>query len=272
MPGYGGLCSTRSHDRSIPRREGGGRPRAPVLLASARDPDEAAAAARGGAGIVDLKDPALGVLGPCDDAVLAEAARRVAGVAPGLPLSAALGALRDRNVERRAAVAARLGFTYLKAGLDGIGDPSRAVAWLRRVARAADGARPGARLIAASFADAETIGALDPALLPAAAATAGCAGCLLDTAIKDGRGVLDHLGPAGVTRFVRACRERGLLAAVAGSITPGDLPILVATRPDVIGARGALCSGGREGRLDPLRLGTFRDALRNATASPAARA
>src|SRR5262245_13635206 len=272
MPGYGGLCSTRSRERSVAARRGAGNRFAPLLLASARDAREAAAAACAGADIVDLKDPSRGELGACGEIVLAEAARSVHVTAPGRPLSAALGGLGDRSVERRAEAAARLGFAYLKVGLDGIGDRREAASRLRSLANVVSEVRAGARLIAATYADAGAVGALDPALLPAIAAAAGCAGCLLDTATKDGRGVLDHLGAAGVARFVRGCRERRLLAAVAGSIASRDLPAIVATAPDVIGVRGALCSGGRWGRLDPLPLDRFRDALRAATILPAARA
>jgi uncharacterized protein (UPF0264 family) len=271
VPGYGALSSTRPRGRSIaPDRGGGPRARAPLLLASAADADEAGAALLAGADIVDLKDPARGVLGACDVRVLAEAAAARRRLAPGRPLSAALGAAREDDAAPLAVAAARLGFDYLKAGLDGTTDWHEAVALLRPLAAAARSAAPGARLIAASYADAPAVGALAPADLPAAAAAAGFDGCLLDTAVKDGRGVLDHLGIAGIALFVRACRARGLLAAVAGSIAAPDLALVVAAGPDIIGARGALCAGGRRGRLDGGRVRAFRAAIRAAAHHPPA--
>jgi len=269
MSGYGALTSTRPRGRSIAPDDGGGpRAAAPLLLASAADADEAGTALLAGADIVDLKDPATGVLGACDIRTLAEAAAARRHLAPGRPLSAALGAARADDAAPLAAAAARLGFDYLKTGLDGITDGVEAAALLRPLAAAARDAAPGMRLIAATYADARAVGALAPADLPAAAAAAGFDGCLLDTAVKDGRGVLDHLGPAGVALFVRDCRARGLLAAVAGSIAAPDLGLVVAAAPDIIGARGALCAGGRRGRLDGARVRAFRAAIRSAAARP----
>jgi len=269
MSGYGALTSTRPRGRSIaPGGDGGPRVSAPLLLASAADAEEAGTALLAGADIVDLKDPATGALGACDVVTLAAAAVARRHLAPGRPLSAALGAARADDTAPLAAAAARLGFDYLKTGLDGITDGREAAALLRPVAVAARSAAPGTRLIAASYVDAAAVGALAPADLPAAAAAAGFDGCLLDTAVKDGRGVLDHLGAAGVALFVRDCRARGLLAAVAGSITAPDLAAVVAAGPDIIGARGALCSGGRRGRLDGARVRAFHAAIRSAAPRP----
>jgi uncharacterized protein (UPF0264 family) len=269
MSGYGALTSTRPRGRSIAADDDGGlRASAPLLLASAADADEVGTALLAGADIVDLKDPARGVLGACDMRTLAAAAAARRRLAPGRPLSAALGAAGADDIAPLAAAAARLGFDYLKAGLDGITDGREAAALLRPLAAAARSAAPGTRLIAASYADAVAVGALAPADLPAAAAAAGYDGCLLDTAVKDGRGVLDHLGIAGIVRFVNDCRARGLLAAVAGSIAAPQIATVVAADPDIIGARGALCAGGRRGRLDGARVRAFRAAIHSAAPQP----
>jgi uncharacterized protein (UPF0264 family) len=268
VTGYGALCSTRSRDRSI--ASAGPQLWPPALLASAADPDEARMALLAGADIVDLKDPARGALGACDPAVLALAASARRRHAPDQALSAALGPARAPEAVTLAAVAGRLGFEYLKTGLDGAPDTRAAAAFLLPVGGAARRAAPGVRLIAAGYADAQAVGSLEPADLPAAAAAAGFDGCLLDTAVKDGRSVIDHLGHAGIAAFVRACRARRLLAAVAGSIGVADLTRVVAAGPDVIGARGALCDGGRRGRLDPGRVRDFRAALRSAARPNAA--
>ena len=276
MSGYGALTSTRPRGRSIEAGHDGGGPRSnPLLLASAADADEAGEALLAGADIVDLKAPDRGILGACDVRTLSDAAAIRRRLAPGRPLSAALGAVlvargaaRADDIAHFAATAARLGFDYLKAGLDGIADGREAAALLRPVAAAARSAASGTRLIAASYADATAVGALAPADLPAAAAAAGFDGCLLDTAVKDGRGLLDHLAIAGVALFVRDCHARGLLAAVAGSIGASDLAAVVAIGPDIIGARGALCSGGRRGRLDGARVREFRAAIRSASPHP----
>jgi uncharacterized protein (UPF0264 family) len=251
--------------------------RAPLLLASVADPAEAVLALRAGAAILDLKDPRRGPLGPCRPAVLRAALQACRGLDPGRPMSAAAGPARSRAAMRIVAAAARCGYTFVKVGLEGLARPDEALAALRRVVAAARGARPDVRVIAATYADAASVAALPAALLPEVAARAGCDGCLLDTAVKDGRGLLDHARPDGLARFAADCRRRRLVCALAGSLRAGQLGALRAVNADLIGARGALCEGGRAGRLVAARVRAFAAALEAAGSrrdrrSPAPRA
>lgn len=189
-------------------------------------------------------------------------------MARALPLSAALGRASEGRTALRAARAAALGCDFVKTSLEGLPDEARALEALARVARAVrDGGWP-TRLIAAGFADAGAVFSPDPLRLPAIAAAAGYDGCLLDTAVKDGRGLFDHLPHAAVAAFAEDCRRRGLLCALAGSLRPEDLAAAVACGADLIGARGALCDGGRTGRLQEERVRRFREALRRAARPP----
>ncbi len=237
--------------------------RAPLLLASAADEAEAAIVLRAGAAIIDLKDPRRGALGPCRLATLGAARALVLRLDPGRPMSAAAGPARSRAAVRVATRAAQLGYHFVKCGLEGLATPARAVAALRRVGRAARAAHPGVRLIAATYADAGTVRALPWTLLPDVAARAGFDGCLLDTASKDGLRLTDVLTDRDLAGFAAGCRAAGLLCALAGSL---DLEALSQTPAllgaDFIGARGALCSGGRRGRLDARRVRRFARALR----------
>jgi uncharacterized protein (UPF0264 family) len=278
--GSGGGFNTAPSARSIgaiPQRLA---PRAPypVLLASVADLHEAEAAIRGGADVLDLKDPRRGALGAAPLSLLREVIRLRDRIAPGLPVSAALGAARDPRAARLAAEAAALGCDFLKTSLERLPQDAVAVRALERVsravvrvryramtgrrARAGTGAGSGTRLIAAGFADAACALCPDTLRLPAIAAAAGFDGCLLDTAVKDGRSLFDHLPREAVAAFVRACRERDLLCALAGSLGPADLASAAWCSADLIGARGALCDGGRSGRLVEARVRRFRRALR----------
>src|SRR5262245_60224220 len=162
VPGHGALCSTRPRDRSI--AAGHGERTAPLLLASACDAAEAAAAIRAGADIVDLKDPRRGVLGACDGATLAAAAAARDRLAIERPLSAAIGPARDPAAAGHAGRAARLGFDYVKTGLDGVADRGEAVGLLRALCLSVRAGSAGAGLVAATYADAAVVGSL-PALL-----------------------------------------------------------------------------------------------------------
>ncbi|HEU4403276.1 MAG TPA: (5-formylfuran-3-yl)methyl phosphate synthase [Candidatus Polarisedimenticolia bacterium] len=235
----------------------------PGLLASVRDPEEARLALAVGADVLDVKEPGEGALGACPPATLrAIVTLRDAGRGR-VPVSAALGDAPDLpgTLALAAAGAAACGVDLLKVGLHGVAREAEAIRLVRAVVTAARAVAPGVRVVAAAYADAAAIGALPPALLPAVAGRAGAHGCLIDTFRKDGRGLLAHLTAADLERFVADCRRRGLSSALAGSLTLADVPRLLALCPDLIGARGALCDGGRSGRLDAARLRAFRLAL-----------
>jgi uncharacterized protein (UPF0264 family) len=75
----------------------------------------------------------------------------------------------------------------------------------------------GAAVIAAAYADAERVpgGPLPPGAVVAPARRAGVGGCLLDTALKDGRGLFEWLTPEAFAALVprgtpRASRWRSL--------------------------------------------------------------
>lgn len=227
------------------------------LLVSVTDAAEAIEAAAGGAQIIDVKDPEAGALG----AALPSVIRQVRDATPaGLPVSAALGdgPFEPRLAAAAAARAAECGAAFVKIGLretpvDRGLDTVRAVrAGLPRTVH----------LIAAGFADFRRAGSLDPLELPGLAQAAGAQGCLVDTAVKDGRGLFHWLEEAALGAFVAACRARGLLAALAGSLTLTDLPLLAGIGPDIVGVRGAACAGDRvRGRVSRERVAGLIRAL-----------
>jgi uncharacterized protein (UPF0264 family) len=230
------------------------------LLISVLDGAEAAAAAAGGADIIDVKDPAAGALGAASTSML----RAVGGsIPPHLPLSAALG---DRpggpgSVELAARNAAGCGADFVKIGLLDTGDGD-AVAALRAVKLAVADFAPPVRVIAVGFADFARAGSPAPLSLPHIAKEAGVDGCLLDTAIKDGQGLFAWLDDEALRSFVATCREFGLLSALAGSLAAEDVPRIAALRPDVVGFRGAACAGDRvSGRVTQEKVAALRRAL-----------
>ena len=235
------------------------------LLVSVMDAGEASAAAAAGADIVDVKNPAEGSLGaPSPDVIAAVRA----AVAPELPVSAAIGDMP--NLPGTAALAAlgaaRSGATFVKLGLWGVSSEAEAVALLHAV-RAGVADVPGTVVVAAAYADARRVAhaPLAPELLPRVAHAAGVRVCLLDTAVKDGRGLLEWQSPEALTELVVEAHALGLEMALAGALRAEDLPVVLATGADIAGVRSAACTGGRRsGPLDPERV----RALRNAVSMP----
>jgi len=225
------------------------------LLVSVVDAGEARAAAAAGADIVDVKNPAEGSLGAPAPAII-EGVR--AAVPPELPVSAAIGDMPDLpgTAALAALGASRSGATFVKVGLWGVAAEREAVALLRAVRDGVTGA-PGAVVVAAAYADARRVAPqpLAPGLLPAVARAAGVGVCLLDTAIKDGRGLLEWLAPDALAALVAEAHAGGLEVALAGALRAEDLPVLRNTGTDIAGVRSAACrDGGRSGPLDPARV------------------
>jgi uncharacterized protein (UPF0264 family) len=228
------------------------------LLVSVVDAGEACAAATAGAEIIDVKNPAEGSLGAPSPGVIA-AIR--AAVPEALPVSAAIGDMP--NLPGTAALAAlgaaHSGAAFVKVGLWGASTEAEAVALLRTVRDAA----PDAVVVAGAYADARRVASapLAPELLPRVARAAGVDVCLLDTAVKDGRGLLDWLAPDALTTLVAEAHELGLTIALAGALRADDLPVVGSTGADIVGVRSAACADDRRtGSLDPTRVRALRAA------------
>jgi uncharacterized protein (UPF0264 family) len=231
------------------------------LLISVVDAGEAGVAAASGADIIDVKDPARGALGAAAPAVV-RAVRDA--TPPHLPVSAALGdgPFTPAVAAALAADSAASGAAFVKLGLRETSLPG-ATASLRAVRR---GLPAAVQLVVAGFADFSRVGAPRPLELPELAATVGAQGCLLDTAVKDGRGLFHWLDDGELAAFVAGCRARGLLSALAGSLRAEDVARLAPIGPDLVGVRGAACIGDRVGgRVDAERVRALvraRDARR----------
>jgi uncharacterized protein (UPF0264 family) len=234
------------------------------LLVSVADASEARAALRGGADVIDAKDPRDGALGAVRIELLG-ALRSAIGA--GRPLSAALG---DRGpaalVERRARAAARVGAAFVKLGFRGAAAVSQAP---RRAAAARCGAGGRTGLVLVGYADWRRARAIEPDALLALAVETAAVGVLLDTMVKDA-GLFTLLQPEVVGAWVTAAHAAGLFACVAGSLRGADFATACALGADVVGVRGAACVGGRTGRVSRARVTALSALARSAPLAAAA--
>jgi (5-formylfuran-3-yl)methyl phosphate synthase len=109
---------------------------------------------------------------------------------------------------------------------------------------------PDVHVIAAAYADAGALDppALEPRWLPALVDRTAIAGALVDTFVKDGRGLYGYLSPRELATLIDATHAVGGSFAVAGQLRLGELGRVGA---DVVGVRTAVCRGGdRGGELD----------------------
>jgi hypothetical protein len=232
------------------------------LLISVASDDEARIALASSRDIIlDVKNPVEGSLGAQFPHILqqirASAPRphkvsAAIGDMPNLPGTASLAALG----------AATCDVDYIKVGLWGPRTETEAIFLLQQIRQAVNG-YPDIAIIAASYADAQRANTLDPRCLPRIAQSAGVDGCLIDTAIKDGRGLFDFLTPHDLRALADEAHAFGLLFALAGALQEQDLLRVRDLGADVAGVRTAVCRDNRRaGPLDADRVRRLCDIIR----------
>ncbi|HEY7637902.1 MAG TPA: (5-formylfuran-3-yl)methyl phosphate synthase [Gemmatimonadales bacterium] len=236
------------------------------LLVSVRSALEVVPALQGGADIIDAKEPANGSLGRVSPTALHAITRRVPDQCA---LSIALGDLTRPAQVRDAfhqSYPARAGDTFVKLGFAGLASPVSIAALLAEAVRLS-GAVSGLQVVAVAYADHVRAGTVPLGDISDIAADSGASGVLLDTSIKDGKDLFSWVSPLQLEGWIATIREKGLLAAVAGSLRAQSFAAACAAHPDVVGVRGAACVGGRTGRIDRGRVARLRALLPQAALS-----
>lgn len=237
------------------------------LLVSVQNAEEARAACAGGAGIIDAKDPGRGALGPVARVVLREIRDAVAA---DVPVSAALGDVASPSELEQALSGLPDGLAFIKLGFRGVAHTVLVGELLADAVKCVSQSPPGPRVVAVAYADWREVGGLAPEAFPAIIERAGAHGLLVDTALKDGRTLPDHLPADDLIALGSSLSVRGLTYALGGSLTPRDIPLARASGAGIIGVRGAVTVGGRAGAVDVARVAAFASAVR-ASAEPSLR-
>jgi uncharacterized protein (UPF0264 family) len=220
------------------------------LLISPKNETEALEAIAGGAEIIDVKNPKEGALGANYPWVI----RKIRELTPkGIEVSCTLGDVPNLpgSISLAALGAASLGVDYVKVGLYGVKTAKDAVFLLEQIKRAAKDCNPKVKVAVAGYADAKKIGSIDPYLIPEVAYEAKVHVAMLDTAVKDGTNLFDHMDTKRLEAFIESAHGFGLQAALAGSLRKQDLPIVYSLGADIAGLRGAACTNSdrNKGRL-----------------------
>jgi uncharacterized protein (UPF0264 family) len=247
----------------------------PRLLVSVRNAEEALMAARGGADIIDVKEPSKGSLGRASlenllaiaDALKQQQQHADRVKTEPVPLSVALGEVQewsessslfgsdfpgestslssDANDEICRAIS-ELQPTYMKLGLSQIAAVSRQGvdrwrnSWIDVRCRFSG----DHKWVAVAYADYQRAEAPTPGDVFEAALETNCSVLLIDTFVKDGTNLLDWLPVEEITSLRKTTAAHGLQLALAGRVTLMDLPLLLPLQPDIIAVRGAVCESG----------------------------
>lgn len=212
------------------------------LLVSVVNKTEALDSIKGGAHIVDVKNPKEGSLGANFPRVI----RQVNAVVPkNVEVSATIGDLPNLpgTASLAALGAAVSGVDYVKVGLFGVKTSEEATTLMNEVVRAVKEYDSGLKTIVAGYADFRYVGCVNPLKLPEVAHKAEADGVLVDVKIKNGKNNLfNFLTDEKIKEFVKNAHNHNLLAALAGSLDKQDIPRIYNLEADIIGVRGAVCS------------------------------
>ncbi|MBN2406791.1 MAG: (5-formylfuran-3-yl)methyl phosphate synthase [Elusimicrobia bacterium] len=234
------------------------------LLISVFNPEEVDVAVRGGADILDTKNPLEGSLGANSPSNIRDIMRAApekiitsatVGDVPYLPGTVAQAALGVASLGVR--------IDYIKVALYGPKDYKQALDVMTACVKAVKEFGRESRMAAVGFADAGSFGAVEPFDIPRVARDSGCAVAILDTKVKKGRTLLDFMSLDDIGRWVDMTKSYELTAVLSGSLGSEEFRILKDLEPDILGARTKACSGHDRvnGRLEIEKVSQLKDIL-----------
>lgn len=196
---------------------------------------------RVGCDILDLKNPREGSLGANYPWVIREILKIVPketevsiaiGDIPNLPGTvslAILGALQFRP-------------DYIKVGLHGTMTETEAIELIKKAVKTVKEENISSKTVIAGYADYYRVNSINPIHLPDIAYNAGASIVMIDTAIKDGRTLLDLMSLEELAEFVKRCHKKKLKVALAGSLNAVHIDKIAEIGTDILGVRGAVCA------------------------------
>ncbi|RLI75474.1 (5-formylfuran-3-yl)methyl phosphate synthase [Archaeoglobales archaeon] len=219
------------------------------VLVSPMNMEEAIESIRGGADIIDIKNPKEGSLGANFPWVIKSITEIVKK--HGKEVSATTGDLdyKPGTASLAALGAAISGADYIKVGLYGVKNKDEAYEMIFNVVKAVKDYDSNKKVVAAAYADYGRILAVSPMELPEVGRKAGVDGIMIDTAIKDGTTLFDHLKINQLNQFVERAHENGMFCALAGNLSWNHIEKLKELKPDIIGVRTMVCESGRNSKI-----------------------
>ena len=211
------------------------------ILISIRSFEELKAAIDGGADIIDLKNPDEGSLG----APFPWLIKKVRNFGYNFTLSVAIGDMPNLpgTASLACSGAALYGVDIIKVGLFGPRNFKEGEKLLKSVVKAAKDIDQNILVVGAGYADFKSFNGIDSIDIPTICNRAGADIAMLDTYSKNGQKLFNFIDSEKLSKFVNKTHENDLLAALAGSLELQDIKKVNELGADIIGFRGAACSG-----------------------------
>ncbi|MDA0837753.1 MAG: hypothetical protein O3B01_06030 [Planctomycetota bacterium] len=207
------------------------------LLVSVKNVEEVQRAVRGGASILDIKEPNNGPLGRPLDSVIKEILRSNSNK---VAVSVALGELVDchplASVSWMKVKFYKLGLSQSK-GMVGLGERTE-------LTRKALGILKE-QFIVVAYADSERSHCIPPEDVTSIATEFGWKGILIDTWCKDGTCLFDWMSVQRLRDLNQVAGHGGLSVGLAGSLKSSDISKALKTGAEILGIRGLVCIDGK---------------------------
>lgn len=213
------------------------------LLVSAINIEEAKEALKGGADILDVKNPKEGSLGASFPWII----KQISDYANNKTVvSTTIGDVpyKPGTVSLAALGSAVSGSNYVKVGLYGTRNYQEALEVMNAVVKTVKEYDDTITVVACGYADAKQIGSVLPEDIPKVAVNSNSDVAMLDTYQKDGRRLTDFLNKEELSQFTKQTHDYGLEVALAGSVNKKDIQLLEEIDCDIMGVRGCVCTGG----------------------------
>jgi uncharacterized protein (UPF0264 family) len=211
------------------------------ILISIRSLEELIPAIDGGADIIDLKNPDEGSLG----APFPWLIKKIRNYNDDFTLSVAIGDMP--NLPGTAALAsygaASCGVDIIKVGLYGPRSFNEGVKLLKSVVNAVKEINQEILVVGTGYADFEYFKGIDALDIPEICQLAGADIAMLDTYSKNGQKLFHFINSESLRIFINKAHDYHLLTALAGSLEQKDISNINDLGADIIGFRGAACSG-----------------------------
>ena len=223
------------------------------MLISPINIEEVLETIKGEPDIIDIKNPIEGSLGANFPWLISQTRSEIRkrnkknekhGIRKKIELSAAIGdfPFLPGSASLAALGAAVSGANYVKIGMMGPKDKDMGIMMAKSVVRAVKNYDPEIKTVIAGYADQYLLNkSIDPLLIPEITYESGADVAMIDTAIKNGRSLFDHLSFQKILKFKEIANSNDIEIALAGSLKFADLDKIDELNPDIIGVRSMVC-------------------------------
>ncbi|MFW9818562.1 MAG: (5-formylfuran-3-yl)methyl phosphate synthase [Candidatus Thorarchaeota archaeon] len=192
---------------------------------------------------IDCKNPNEGSLGANIPWIISEMKKLIPSDSPQL-LSATIGDFPNLpgSASLAALGAAVSGADIIKVGLKGPNDERTGIELMKKVVKAVKDYNKDIKVVVAGYADRIRMNSSPEFMsIPLIALESGADIAMLDTFIKDKKGLFDFLSEHQLVQFKEKAKDFDLDVALAGNLRKKDIPLLIKISPDIIGVRSVVC-------------------------------